>query len=446
LKIGIPGHETPKYSIEFDDNCYYYYDDGDDDFAIIFIIKNPFLFLILLDLIQDYFELMISMKPALIEDFNDYESTNSSYNPDNDRALLLDEVIEQHFNVAAKTGISNNNIGINDTTNRFGYNLTRALLRTFKNEIASNYYFSLDDTLGYAYSSYNTYIPLEQKPLCIYFPLLRHQLDNNGHSSGLPQYDPNDTRKYVHSFSLYIRLNSNGEVQDSVPYMSYGDDLYNLIYCSLWSYGSVPSWRSDTCDITLPFRFAGISDCTEPDYWNNETTIHNANYLFLIVKPAPTDPSTVTYNIKGIGCGELTTEVTTFSDFRADYDLRNSIVASGLTNVSRINHQRGGYPIDEISNELSSYRGADAETYFVLFNESIVDNQDDFYTLYQSVTSALPNSIVCYIGSDEKIPDGYKSKVVHSNAIVTDLDTNEQVPLVIKFINYAKKLHKLFNG
>jgi hypothetical protein len=219
-----------------------------------------------------------------------------------------------------------------------------------------------------------------------------------------------------------------------------------LTYCDPWSYGSVPSWRSNTCDITLPFRFAGISDCTEPDYWNNETAIHNANYLFLIVKPAPTDPSTVTYNIKGIGCGELTTEVTTFSDFRADYNFFNVIAARPLTDAIRINPQGGGYPIDEISNELSSYRGADAETYFVLFNESIVDNRDDFYTLYQSVTSALPNSIVCYIGSDEKIPNDYKSKVVHSNAIVTDLDTNEQVPLVIKYINYAKKLHKLLNG
>jgi fibrillarin-like rRNA methylase len=82
----------------------------------------------------------------------------------------------------------------------------------------------------------------------------------------------------------------------------------------------------------------------------------------------------------------------------------------------------------------------------VLFNESLIENAADFLSIYQALTAPLPNSIVCYIGSDEKIPDTYRNKVLHSDAIVTDLDTNEQMPLVIKYIRYAKRIHELFNG
>jgi len=81
-----------------------------------------------------------------------------------------------------------------------------------------------------------------------------------------------------------------------------------------------------------------------------------------------------------------------------------------------------------------------------LINESLIEDASDFISLYQVVTSALTNSVVCYMGDSEKIPNEYKNKVIHSDAIVTDLDTNEQMPLVIKYIRYAKRLHELFNN
>jgi len=208
------------------------------------------------------------------------------------------------------------------------------------------------------------------------------------------------------------------------------------------------SWRSGSCDFTRPFRFVGYADCNSPDEWVASAMEHNANYLFLIVKPSSSDISVATYSIKGIGCGELTEPITSFSDngFAAEYELSNSIAAAYYFNVAeRVTFSARGYPIEDISNMLGGYGITNNETCFVLFNESLIENAADFLSIYQAVTAPLPNTVVCYIGSSETVPDTHKNKVIHSNAVVTDLDTNEQIPLVIKYIRYAKRLHKLFN-
>jgi len=112
----------------------------------------------------------------------------------------------------------------------------------------------------------------------------------------------------------------------------------------------------------------------------------------------------------------------------------------------RVTFSESGYPVEGISNAIDDFRIANNQTCFVLFNERLVVNQDDFSSIYQAVTAPLPNAIVCYIGSSGTVPNTHRNKVIHSNAIVTDLDTNEQMPLVIKYIGYAKRLYKLFNG
>jgi hypothetical protein len=203
----------------------------------------------------------------------------------------------------------------------------------------------------------------------------------------------------------------------------------------------MPAWRSDTCDYTRPFRFVGDTNCEAMDDWAINAATHNANYLFKIVKPANSE----SYNIKGVGCGELITEITNFSDFSAEYTFQNGIYAEGINEIQRITFSERGYPIEDISNALASCGISSNETCFVLFNESLLDDENDFRSIYQAVTVPLPNAIVCYVGDSEKIPDTHKNKVIHSNAIVTDLDTSEQMPLVIKYIKYAKRLHKLFN-
>jgi len=105
-----------------------------------------------------------------------------------------------------------------------------------------------------------------------------------------------------------------------------------------------------------------------------------------------------------------------------------------------------GYPIETISSTLANSDARNSKTCFVLFSESLVENKADFASIYQTVTSVLPNSVVCYIGSSETVPDNHRNKVIHSNAIVTDLNTNQQIPMVIKYVTYAKRLHELFNG
>ena len=443
LNIGVVGNVTPKYSIVFDDNCkYYYYDIPNGNDERIFVIKNPFWVVMILLPGVSFVLMLIGMKPRLIEDFNNYNNNSSNYNPANDLPLRVDEIIDRYFDISNKEGLAYNNVDINDATDNFRYNLIRALLGTFENNIYQNYYFSLDNDIGVSYQSGNSYMPLAETPVCIYFPLFRPQLDSNDFNMIWPQYDPNDTSKYVYDFYFDIRLNNNGEVLNSELSMSYGNSLDNRILCDNPLANRMSSWRFDSCDLTRPFRFVGATDCTATDDWNNDTIRHNANYLFRIVKPS----STNSYNIKGIGCGELTTEITSFSDFSADYALRNSISASGMDEIQRITFSESGYPIEGISNAIDDFRIANNQTCFVLFNERLVVNQDDFSSIYQAVTASLPNAIVCYIGSSGTVPNTLRNKVIHSNAIVTDLDTNEQMPLVIKYIGYAKRLYKLFNG
>ncbi len=207
----------------------------------------------------------------------------------------------------------------------------------------------------------------------------------------------------------------------------------------------MPSWHPTGCDLALPFRFAGDADCSTTDGWANN--LINANYLFRIVKPTPTNTNDpIVYNIKGIGCEELTQEISNFSGYSATLVLEHGIEAYVMEGTQRITFSEPGYPIDTISSTLGIAEIRNSKTCFVLFNESLVENASDFTSIYTAVTSALPNSIVCYIGSDEKIPSTHRNKVIHSDAIVTDLNTGETIPLVIKYIRYAQRLHKLFNG
>ena len=443
LKIGVIDSETPKYSFVFDDYCkYYYYDNILNDHKTIYVVKNPFWVLILLLPNVNFFVMVIGMKPRLIEEFNNYGNNSSNYNPANDQPLRVDDIINLYFDSITKEGLSYNNVDINDDTDNFRYNLIRALLGTFEDNIYQNYYFSLDNDIGDSYQPENSYMPLAETPVCIYFPLFRPQLDNNRFNKIWPQYDPNDTSKYVYSFYLNIRLSNSGEVLDSRLEMRYGNSLYNLIFCENFLVNKMSSWRFGSCDLTLPFRFVGVADCTATDDWNNDTIRHNANYLFRIVKPS----STNSYNMKGIGCDELTTEISSFSEFSADYEFSNSIFANGMDEIQRITFSESGYPVEGISNAIVDFRIANNQTCFVLFNERLVVNQDDFRSIYQAVTAPLPNAIVCYMGSSETVPSTHKNKVIHSDAVVTVLDTNEQIPLVIKYIRYAKRLHKLFNG
>jgi DNA-binding transcriptional MerR regulator len=282
-------------------------------------------------------------------------------------------------------------------------------------------------------------------PVCIYFPLLRNQIDSNGFVGIYPQYEPNEPNKYVGTFNFYIKLNNNGEVRDcSLGMWRSGSIYYD---CSIsWS-GYMPSWRFNTsygtCDLTRPFRFVGAADCEAPDEWIANEATHNANYLFLIVKPALSNY----YNIKGIGCGELRAEINRFSDFSSNYEFRNKIYHNAdIDAVYRITFLERGYSIEEISSTLDEFEIRTNDTCFVLVNESLIEDASDFISLYQVVNFALTNSIVCYIGNSVKVPDEYKNKVIHSDAIVTDLDTNEQMPLVIKYIRYTKRLYNLFNS
>ena len=442
LEIRTTINQPPKYSITFDDNCKYYYRDTGYT-KHIYIIKKPFLFDIFsLYSHYDRFHIRIYMKPRLIEDFNQYSTNSSTYNPDHDQPLRVDDIVNQYFDSNTKQGRAYNNVNINNTAENFRYNLIRSLLGTFQNGI-DQYYFIFNNNPADRRNLYNyNYMSLAETPLCIYFPLFRPRLDDQGFARDWPQYDPNDTTRYMRYFRISIKLQVSGQVLESVLNATIANSSgHNITTCVAYTNGHMPSWRSDNCDLTKPFRFVGTANCTVPDDWLDNTRIHNANYLFLIVKP-----SANLYDIKGVGCNELTTNIYSFSNFQAATEFRNSIDIFGIASIQRITFSASGYPIDDISNTLDNYGVPDNETCFVLFNESLVENESDFLSIYQAVTSALPNSVVCYIGSNENIPNTHRNKVIHSDAIVTDLDTNEQMPLVIKYIRYAKRLHKLFNG
>jgi len=449
LNIGIIGSEEPKYSITFDDNCKYYYHDAPDEGGVyVLVVKNPFLLVMRLFPEGSMFEISIGMKPQLIEKFNNYNESEPTYNPDDDqllRPLRINDIVNQYFDSSTKIGFLRSNVDINDTSEKFSYCLIRALLENFKEDISERYYFRLGDSLSMVYQDIRRYRPLSEMPVCIYFPLLRNQIDSNGSVGQYPQYEPNDPNKHVGSFGLNVELNNNGEVRRcSLGIWQTGREFSD---CDISRSGYMPSWRFNTrhgtCDLTRPFRFVGVSDCEAPDEWVTNGAVHNANYLFLIVKPA----SSNYYNIKGIGCGELRTEIDRFNDFSGNYQFINAInTDNDILNVHRITFSARGYPIEETIDLLDEFEVRTDETCFVLINESLIENASDFISLYQVVTSALRNSVVCYIGDSEKIPNEYRNKVIHSDAIVTDLDTNEQMPLVIKYIRYAKRLHKLFNN
>jgi hypothetical protein len=229
LKIGIIGNEIQKYSIVFDDKCKYYH--LNNDYITILAIKNPFLILMFLFPEQNLFFMQLLIKPRVIEEFNDYNITQSDYNPDHDQPLKVEDIIERYFNSNTKEGVSYNNINIGDNTDNFSYRLISALLGTFKEDIADNYYLMLDTDMSVLSEAYRSYMPLAETPLCIYFPLFRPQLDNNGFNMIWPQYNPNDTSEYVYRFGLSIRLNSNGEVLHSSLLMRYGASLSNPNYC-----------------------------------------------------------------------------------------------------------------------------------------------------------------------------------------------------------------------
>jgi hypothetical protein len=438
LYIGLIGHDTPKYSIVFDDSCrYYYYNFANSE--AIFVTKNPFQFYIILDRYYNLFYILIAMEPRLLEEFNDYNITVSNYDPGNDPSLRVDDIINHYFDIHNKTGLSHND-DINNATDSFSYSLIRVLLGSIKNDLAQMYYFRLQTDIGWPGQAGFNYRPLAETPLCIYFPLFRPQLNNNGFSTPWPQFAPNDASTYVHRFYLEIMLHNNGAVHSFRLSMDYGSSLsYPTFFCDISVPDLVPPWRVDSCDFTRPFRFVGDAGCDSADEWNNDT--RNANYLFRIVKGSSTS-----YVIKGIGCDELTTEISSFSDFSANNTFGIRMYVTGIDVMQRITFSESGYPIDAISNALANSDTINSGTCFVLFDESLVENAADFTSIYQAVTSALPNSIVCYIGSSETVPDSHRNKVIHSDAIVTNLDTNEQMPLVIKYIRYAKRLHELFNG
>jgi hypothetical protein len=445
LIISSINSSEPKYNVTFDDNCKYYhvYNPSYVELNAFVIVKNPFLLAFYFLSNTSRLGLQIAIKPKLMEEFNDYNMASSNYDPNADPPTELSSVINQYFDVNAKTGLSPGNISIH-SEDGFGYNLIRALLGTFRGDITENYHFSLGSNIGILHpeDEYEPFVELTEMPLYIYFPLLRPQLDSNRFSRPWPQYNPNDANNYIYHFNWAISLNEDGSVDFSALSMLYGTDRHHGNYCYEYILNYMPSWRRDTCDFTLPFRFLGAARCDASDDWNFGSLIHNANYLFKLVKL----PNSEYYSIKGVGCDELTENVNRFNDFSAEYTLVNSIATSSLDELHRISFSEMGYPIEEIRTTLSDDEIRNSKTCFVLFSESLVENATDFLSIYQALTSALPNPIVCYIGSDDKIPDSYKNKVIHSDAIVTDLNTGEAMPLVIKYIRYAKRLHQLFNG
>jgi len=155
INIGIIGSEEPKYSITFDDNCKYYYDDAPDEGGVyVLVVKNPFLIVMQLYPEDYYLRTYIGMKPQLIEKFNNYDASESTYNPDDDqllRPLRTDDIVNRYFDSNTKTGFLRNNVNVNDTSENFSYGLIRALLEKFKDDISERYYFRLGDSLGRVY-------------------------------------------------------------------------------------------------------------------------------------------------------------------------------------------------------------------------------------------------------------------------------------------------------
>jgi len=238
-----------------------------------------------------------------------------------------------------------------------------------------------------------------------------------------------------------MTVSNSGSIQYTGLYSAY--IWYDSYYqCSIFDSGQLPSWNwSESCNLTPPFRFLGACNNSEPtnDNWNTPQAINNANYLFMISK----SPLSDTYSIKGVGCNEETQPL----DFNAPYTLYSSLSVDFFTSLSAITFSGFGYAFDTISDRLrNEVIPETSETCFVLFSDKLIDDENDFINIHAAVRGALPKSVICYFGNDSMILRELKNKVIYSDAIVTDLDTNDQMPLVIKYIRYAKRLHQLFNG
>jgi hypothetical protein len=438
LSITFHGSTTPKYTVHFDDSCKYYKcTSADGDVAII--VKKPFLF------ISGYYwghiYLWVYVTPKLIDDINNHDSAISSYDPDTDHSLGINRIVERYFNTNDMSGIQHSDLSINDydNDNLFGYNLIRALLGP------SNYIESCNinvgDILFYGYIYSSSYETLDEVPIYTYFPLLRPKLDTDGYFNPYPQYSPHYEDSVITYLELYMGLLSS----DSIYYF-YLESTYSLshfsipTWCHISDIGHLPSWDVHGCNLMVPFRFVGTTNCLDPvtDDWNTEHTINNANYLFMISK----SPSSSTYSIKGVGCNEITQPL----DFNASSTVYTYISFYPFESLYTFTFSGSGYAFDTIRDILlNEVRLENFETCFVMFSDKLIDDEDDFINIYNIIRAALPNSIICYRGDDSRIRHELKNKVVHSDAIITDLDTNKKMPLVIKYIRYAERLYKLFN-
>jgi len=437
LNISFGDNDTPKYSIHFDDDCKYY---RIDDYTAI-IIKKPFLFILrhIISPIYTFIYVFIYATPKLIDDINNHDSTNSNYDIDTDHSLSIDNIVSHHFNASAMSGIQHDHINIdNHNANAFGYNLIRALLGPATYSGSCN--INIGDIIFNAYMSSYSYNSLDEDPIYTHFPLLRPKLDAEGSFNPYPQYDPLDEDSEIRYLDIRIGL-SNSE---SIEYFDLwsGYTRYGSYYpCTIYDTGRLPSWDLDGCNFMIPFRFAGATDCsdTTTDIWATPQVIYNANYLFMISK----SPSSSNYSIKGVGCNEVTHPL----DFNATFTLYSRLLFYSFTSLRAITFSNFGYAFDTITETLSNeVTLEDSKRCFVLFSDKLIDDENDFINIHIAVKESLPNSTICYFGDDNMIPRDLKNKVIHSNAIVTDLDTNQQMPLVIKYIRYAKRLHKLFNG
>jgi hypothetical protein len=434
LNIIFGNSTIPKYIIHLDDNCKYY---RMGDRAIV--IKKPFLFIFGYNARWHTRDVYVSIyaTPKLIDDINNHDSTNSTYDPDTDYPLSIDNVVADYFNTHAMSGIQYSNVSIYDDANALGYNLIRALLGPGSYNEACN--ISIGDIIFYGSIYSNSYHSLDEAPIYIYFPLLRPELDANGYFYPYPQYNPLDSYSKVQSLYIHISLSNSNSIQYFSLRSLYIMNSY-LRTCDINGSGQLPPWNSGHCDFISPFRFLGAAECSDSttDTWNTPQTINNANYLFMISK----SPSSDTYTIKGVGCNEVTQAL----DFNAINTFTFTISPSFLDSLRKVTFSNFGYAIDSISDTLSNEVTLEnSETSFVLFNDRLIDDENDFNNIYNAVREALPNSIICYFGNDSRIPPDLTNKVIHSDAVVIDLNTNETMPLVIKYIRYAQRLYRIFN-
>jgi len=437
LNLSFGNNDTPKYSIHFDDTCKYYIMNNDK--AII--IKKPFLFIFDYAIRQGRarVDVTIYATPKLIDDINNHDSTNSNYDLDTDHSLSIDNIVSHHFNASAMSGIQHDHVNIdNHNANAFGYNLIRALLGPATYSGSCN--INIGDIIFDAYMSSYSYNSLDEDPIYTHFPLLRPKLDAEGSVNPYPQYDPLDEDSEIQYLDIRIGL-SNSESIEYFDLRSVYRRYGSYYLCTIYDTGRLPSWDLDVCNFMIPFRFAGATDCsdTTTDIWATPQVIYNANYLFMISK----SPSSSNYSIKGVGCNEVTHPL----DFNATFTLYSRLLFYSFTSLRAITFSNFGYAFDTITETLSNeVTLEDSKRCFVLFSDKLIDDENDFINIHIAVKESLPNSTICYFGDDNMIPRDLKNKVIHSNAIVTDLDTNQQMPLVIKYIRYAKRLHKLFNG